>query len=1017
MSVTLYTYLATGASGWTSFVQDGGGTIRYVSTSGSNGNNGQTVLTPWQTLAHAAAQINSGDGGLWVNYRDNWLLLKEGDSFAIGDTLDQLKTSGKDAQHPFVLGSYDPASPGVCCPATGGLAPIINIGLGQEGVGWTPGGAGGYAGDFLAIVNVWLIGAQSNPDDPTNFVWSTTSWSSGVGGGCPNSWFLFEGVRFAYHDVNAGFGNPGLAPMQQTVTFHRCIIDHAFPTNRSEGILGGDAVNATFEENVSDHNCWSDSPYFNVGTVSAASGSPGVFTVSGTNLANGATIHFSSGAANGITNGTEYAVNNLTGTSTKTFNLLAYDGSNYTIPVNLSGASTPFLVWDVPDPSTVGFAHNCYFNTGTHSEATGVIDEWFYGLLGPMTIRGNTITRDKFSTSLFKSGGTISNNFFCQDHQGFACALPWALPTTISNNVFLEFDGSGTGLSFFSTDEFSFYNLGSATITNNIFSNAVPLSGGDVLELQAGMTNITATGNISFRAGSFNTQAFGHINVTGALLTLGSISGTYPNATGSPYKFGTVTGATYPSARGTPVAWNLSAINATGPFDSGMFNVQMGGGGNNVEVIITVVAGSVTSVVYGGDVGLYHTVGTTYSGGLPLSGVGTAFSTTSTQIICGYDATSSDVPFAGGSGSGAHARVTINASSVITKCDVNSFIFSTSGYKPGETLTGELLAAIIVGSIVGTTLTVTSMTSGGALAVGQLLTGSDSVAAISAGTTITAFIGGSGGVGTYQVSNSQTIAGATFTGTRTAADQITASAVTGTIGIGDVIAGTGVPVGTTITGQISGTSGSAGVYSTSVDTTASSAAITCGISVSAAATFTVPIAQLLVYNIPLTTGTGSGSGGTMMAVLDNTGAVVQTFANGFPSGGGTNGCIGFGQNYTNGDSLTGTLGGIGFTVLVGSVATNVTSPNAEDDAGLNTAGYPDPNRTIASYITLLGLGTTDADFYAAVLNNQKHNWNPRLAATNAAGTGVNDYIRAGFALPAPPSSSNAGVLGLASSEW
>jgi hypothetical protein len=71
---------------------------------------------------------------------------------------------------------------------------------------------------------------------------------------------------------------------------------------------------------------------------------------------------------------------------------------------------------------------------------------------------------------------------------------------------------------------------------------------------------------------------------------------------------------------------------------------------------------------------------------------------------------------------------------------------STSGFP------GQVNAAVVTGSIAGTTLTVSAMTSG-ALVVGQLLTG----VGITSGTTITAFGTGSGGVGTYTVSASQTV--------------------------------------------------------------------------------------------------------------------------------------------------------------------------------------------------------------------------------------------------------------------
>jgi hypothetical protein len=67
--------------------------------------------------------------------------------------------------------------------------------------------------------------------------------------------------------------------------------------------------------------------------------------------------------------------------------------------------------------------------------------------------------------------------------------------------------------------------------------------------------------------------------------------------------------------------------------------------------------------------------------------------------------------------------------------------------------------AVFTGSISGTTLTVTAVTSG-TLRVGMLLTG-----VVSAGTTITALGTGTGGTGTYTVSISQTRASATLTGT------------------------------------------------------------------------------------------------------------------------------------------------------------------------------------------------------------------------------------------------------------
>lgn len=67
---------------------------------------------------------------------------------------------------------------------------------------------------------------------------------------------------------------------------------------------------------------------------------------------------------------------------------------------------------------------------------------------------------------------------------------------------------------------------------------------------------------------------------------------------------------------------------------------------------------------------------------------------------------------------------------------------------------------VFTGSISGTTLTVTAMTSG-AVNVGSVISGTG----VTAGTTISALISGTGGTGTYTVSASQTVASTTITGT------------------------------------------------------------------------------------------------------------------------------------------------------------------------------------------------------------------------------------------------------------
>jgi len=125
--------------------------------------------------------------------------------------------------------------------------------------------------------------------------------------------------------------------------------------------------------------------------------------------------------------------------------------------------------------------------------------------------------------------------------------------------------------------------------------------------------------------------------------------------------------------------------------------------------------------------------------------------------------------------------------------------------------------ATVTGSISGTTLTVTAVSSG-VLVVGQTISGTG----VTGGTTITAIVIGSGGVGTYTVSASQTVSSTTITATTNPGVVTVTSAPTN----GDVVTFTttgALPTGltagteyyvinrTSTTFQVSATSGGAAI--------------------------------------------------------------------------------------------------------------------------------------------------------------------------------------------------------------
>ena len=232
---------------------------------------------------------------------------------------------------------------------------------------------------------------------------------------------------------------------------------------------------------------------------------------------------------------------------------------------------------------------------------------------------------------------------------------------------------------------------------------------------------------------------------------------------------------------------------------------------------------TVGQTLSGGDVVLGTTIVAlgTGTGGIGTYMVSTGQTVSSTSITAG-SATNNPNPPAARIGSTIYATQYAGAVAALG---------SWAAVKSIQVGSNNTASAVVAGYVSGTTLTVVAVTSG-TLAVGQWLSGGDSAGNVADGTTIIAFGSGTGGTGTYTVSGGQTI-GATFTGTGSGTN-LTVTAVTGTIGIGDILAGTGVPSGTTILSQSSGTPGGAGVYVTSVSTTASSASITASVSVTAA---------------------------------------------------------------------------------------------------------------------------------------------------------------------------------------
>jgi hypothetical protein len=137
----------------------------------------------------------------------------------------------------------------------------------------------------------------------------------------------------------------------------------------------------------------------------------------------------------------------------------------------------------------------------------------------------------------------------------------------------------------------------------------------------------------------------------------------------------------------------------------------------------------------------------------------------------------------------------------------------------GASVTAAIAKDVVTGSIAGTTLTVTAVTTG-QLNVGEVISGTNVVT----GTQILSQLTGTpGGVGTYEVDTPQTVASTTITGSYSL---MTVTAVaSGALGVGDALSGAGVTAGTAIVALGTGT-GAAGTYVVSNSQTVASGTIT-----------------------------------------------------------------------------------------------------------------------------------------------------------------------------------------------
>jgi hypothetical protein len=235
-----------------------------------------------------------------------------------------------------------------------------------------------------------------------------------------------------------------------------------------------------------------------------------------------------------------------------------------------------------------------------------------------------------------------------------------------------------------------------------------------------------------------------------------------------------------------------------------------------------------------GVVALYPTPGLTVKAILPnmqeVRGLHTVSGGTQLIAVCGayvYAMNANLVPSVIGQ---------LNSSSGIVRITDNGVnVYIVDGAYRYTWYISSPAAAVFRGSLSGTTLTVTSVSSG-SIAVNQSLFG----IGVLPETVITALGSGTGGVGTYTVNRSQTVSaiamnsaavGAVVTATIAGATMTVSAVTSGTLHIGQTIQGVGVTLGTIITAFGTGTGG-AGTYTLSTSSTVGSSTTMYGLNFS-----------------------------------------------------------------------------------------------------------------------------------------------------------------------------------------
>lgn len=212
--------------GWTNVTPSADSRVIYVSSSaGSDTNDGLSADTPVKTVARGRSMLR--------NNSPDWLLLKRGDVWF--ERYGLLNLSGRSQQEPILISAYGT-----------GDRPLLNT---RNEFAITT--------NITAVNHVAIIGIRfnSNTNDPKSPDFTNTAAGYGFYGVAPVNDLLIEDCLFEYYSTNLLFQNTQGAVTDISVR-RNIVVDSS--GGRSQGTYVNGVNGIVFEENLFDHNGWSE---------------------------------------------------------------------------------------------------------------------------------------------------------------------------------------------------------------------------------------------------------------------------------------------------------------------------------------------------------------------------------------------------------------------------------------------------------------------------------------------------------------------------------------------------------------------------------------------------------------------------------------------------------------------------------------------------------------------------------------------------------------------------------------